>query len=235
MAAERDSSLFSDDGDSVNFENTKGTWFAKLAKLLRENCRADGLSERLSHLALIIFNYDRCFEHFLSHDLKGYYGIPMADAEQLVKNIEIYHPYGTVGDLPGWSLGRREVPFGSEVDAETLVDVAGKLKTFTERVAEDESLSKMRTLVATADRLVFLGFAYWRMNLDLIMPIGNTSRERESNRICFGTILQMSESNEGQVRTELGIRRKLDPKSVTLSNTPCSAFIDEHSRSLSFV
>jgi hypothetical protein len=235
LRAERRSAMVPDPRTGrLSFDHMKHTWYLKFAKLLRENCTANQLRGRLSQLAVIVFNYDRCFEFYLAHDLHRYYGMPLEEADDLVKSIEIYHPYGSVGTLPRWcGEGETPVPFGHEPDPSSLLRISGSLKTFAEQSVDASLTRLMRDLVAQARPLVFLGFAYWRMNLQLLLHPTITVN-RESDRVCFGTALGMSSSNQAKLRLELAAGRALDPEMIVLSEQTCSAFIDEHQRWLSF-
>jgi hypothetical protein len=49
--------------------------------------------------SFIIFNYDRCLEQFLVNALPRLYAISETEADSIVHNINIIHPYGSVGEL----------------------------------------------------------------------------------------------------------------------------------------
>lgn len=51
-------------GEKINFQSIEDTWFTKFFRLLFENCRPESLEERIKSIVLIVFNYDRCIEHF---------------------------------------------------------------------------------------------------------------------------------------------------------------------------
>ncbi len=91
---------------NINFNALEKTWYISFFKLLTEDCAKDELKERFESITLIIFNYDRCIEHFLYYALQIYYKLPGPEAAGLVKNINIYHPYGSVGTLP-WVINIR--------------------------------------------------------------------------------------------------------------------------------
>src|SRR4051794_13899814 len=77
----------------------RNTWYHNFQQLLLPG-GLPSLERRLASIALIVFNYDRCIEHYLFHALQRYYQISEADATSLLKHLAIYHPYGTVGHLP---------------------------------------------------------------------------------------------------------------------------------------
>jgi hypothetical protein len=67
---------------------------------LFNGCGEEGLRDRLANLVLIIFNYDRCIEHYLFHSLVNYHEMSREQAAELMAGVRIYHPYGKVGNLP---------------------------------------------------------------------------------------------------------------------------------------
>ena len=117
--------------NTLNFIPLEDTWFNVFWQRISENCQAEGLEERLSLIVLIVFNYDRCIEHFLIHAIQNYYGMSADNAASLVNTMKIYHPYGKVGSLP-WTNGAAQMEFGGEPSAQHLMRLAEQIKTFTE-------------------------------------------------------------------------------------------------------
>ena len=70
------------------------------------------------HLTIVNFNYDRCVEHFLFHAMQAWSLKDEREIAELMKGLNIYHPYGSVGDLP-WQSGDG-IEFGGEVDVSGL-------------------------------------------------------------------------------------------------------------------
>ena len=159
LKTENDSLLYfdtSNSDDKLEFSALETTWYASFMKLLTENCTREDLPKRLKSISLVIFNYDRCIEHFLFNSLRNYYGIQPQEAGNLVGEIEIYHPYGVVGNLP-WQ-GGQSVAFGAEPYPKQLLELVSQIKTFTE--GTDPKASKIiaiRKCVSEANTIVFLG------------------------------------------------------------------------------
>lgn len=230
LRAECDSKEFKTEDNyhsRIDFRNFSDTWFFQFANLLFDT-EKDLLPERLQTITLIIFNYDRCVEHYLLHKLVTSYGIETEEAADILRNLGIYHPYGAVGQLP-WSKGNESVDFGKVVGGEKLLGIARQIKTFSERIeGADDSLSeifKIRNAVATADRLVFLGFAFHKMNLKLLMP---KSRATRGQRIaCLATAFQRSQfeidSIENDMHRFMDGNREGKTKAVDLC---CKKFFD---------
>ena len=163
LAAEKRSLLYINrlnTDNTLNFNSVEQTWLNAFWQLLTENCQAVGLKKRLATIALIVFNYDRCVEHFLYNSIQNYYGLSADDAASLVSLMKVYHPYGMVGSLP-WAAGLAHMDFGAEPRAHDLVTIAEQIKTFTEGTNPEASdIVEIRSQVAEADTLIFLGFAY---------------------------------------------------------------------------
>ncbi len=119
LNAERNSLLYIDNSNiynRLNFRALEKKWYALFMMLLTENCTKENLSKRLKSIALIVFNYDRCIEHFLYNSLQNYYDLEPDETGKLVNELEIYHTYGIVGSLP-WQSDQ-SVAFGAELHAQ---------------------------------------------------------------------------------------------------------------------
>jgi hypothetical protein len=156
-----------DSRDNLDVKNFSDSWYGNLAKLLTENVIKSEIAQIFSNLEIVNFNYDRCLEQFLPFAISAYYGIDLGQARELLTTLPIHRPYGSVGKLP-WQPGDRpSVAFGNAT-SRSLADVVPEIRTFTETVDDGEELSAIRNAVATADRIVFLGFAFHRQNVELI-------------------------------------------------------------------
>lgn len=236
LEAERNSLLHFDTknlNSGINYHSLEGTWLNAFMKLLTENCRAEKLEERLSSIGFIVFNYDRCIEHFLYHSLQTYYGINSDHAAALVRGIEIYHPYGTVGALE-WYKGKHTVEFGAETQPDQLVDLAGQIKTFTEGTDPDSSdVFAIRKGMIEARIVLFLGFAFHRLNLDLIRPTQSSYSNPDEVRY-FGTASGISRSDCDVISSELKKLGGIKSQNIALRNDlTCSQLFQEYWRSLS--
>lgn len=233
LNAEKSSFLFVDTqraNSTINFEALKKTWYSQFFKKITENCTVDDLEKRFKTLTLIVFNYDRCVEHFLYFALQNYYRINGEAAAALIRNINIYHPYGAVGSLP-WLNQAEGVKFGLDPDPEQLLDIAEKIKTFTEGTDPSSSeIDSIRKKIDQANRLVFLGFAFHPLNMELITPEKFLDK---SPTKCFGTINGVSSNDQNYIENDL---RKLNKQitEVELSYAKCHTFFSEFWRGLSF-
>lgn len=85
---------------TMSFIHAEGTWLIKLMRMLSRSSRRDSPEEIFKNVAFIVFNYDRCIEHFFFHALKQLYQLSDQRAADIMSSLRILHPYGTVADLP---------------------------------------------------------------------------------------------------------------------------------------
>jgi hypothetical protein len=233
LNAERASKLFHDStsGEAFNHGRVAGTWFNGFFQVLTENCRLDNLEERLGALTLIVFNYDRCIEHYLYLAFQTYYGIGAERASELVKRIHIFHPYGSVGSLP-WFRGNTSAAFGHEPNAQELLKLSGEIKTFTEGTDPSSSdIIAIREKVKAADRLVFLGFAFHPLNLQLLWD-ASAKPPAPSNTACFATGMGISTNDIGVIAAELVELGGFVEAKVRINTLTCSQLFQEYRRTL---
>ena len=231
LEAEQKSLLFFDPHQrnaKPNFNRLQETWYNSFMQLLTERCRKENIDQRLEGVSFIIFNYDRCIEHFLFHALQNYYGTQPAEAAGLMERLKVFHPYGIVGHLP-WQTGDDGTPFGSSNHGgKLLLSLARQIKTFTERIEEEATITAIRQLVQNAEIVVFLGFAFHPQNMELIKP----SQPTDAKRI-FATALGISHSDceiiTNQIFDLCGKRPHVDLR----NNLTCHGLFGEYWRSLS--
>ena len=237
LQAEKASLLYVDPYNSynkLNFSAVEDTWFNIFWQQIIKNCQVDELEQRFSSIAFIIFNYDRCLEHYLYLSIQNYYRLPAEVAGNLVSSIKLYHPYGTIGSLP-WSDDHIKVGFGKQEYYMEIGDLANQIKTFTEgNDPESSDVMAIRKDVTEADRLIFLGFAYHRQNVDLLKSdekLGSNSTAR-----CWGTAHGISDDDRRVIKQDI---RKLygdgSPEVMKIKNLTCRELLETYSRDLAFV
>lgn len=234
LEAERKSNIYFEERDNkrqINYSVLESTWYGSFMQLLTENCPAQELPQRLPLLTFIIFNYDRCVEHFLYNGLQNYYGVSANEAADLVNSIEIYHPYGTVGDLP-WQGKNSRVPFGAKVNEVELYQLSSKIKTFAEGTDEKSSdIAAIRKKLVDAKIQIYLGFAFHRQNMELLRP--NTT-ERHAPAEYYATALGSSESDTAIIVEDLQKLLGNGHKRMNVRrDLKCADLFREYRRSLS--
>ena len=236
LGAEKNSLLYCEQSNlsNMNFVALEKTWYKPFFELLTENCSKETIGERLKSITLIIFNYDRCVEHFICHALSNFYDLGAGEVTELFKNINIYHPYGTVGNLP-WMGQSAAMAFGAEPNLNQLLELSQKIKTFTEGTdPESSNILEIRNHMRIAKRIVFLGFAFHKLNMLLLTPepIGDTDNP---NLNCFATALNISMSDRAIIEDQIqDLYQCMRTVRVEMVRQKCNAFFTEFWRSLSF-
>jgi len=236
LEAEAKSHLFVEFlGDhQLKFDRLENTWFNSFFRLLTEACQSSDLATRLKSVTLVIFNYDRCIEHFLYYAFQNYYGMSASDVAQLLQHLEIFHPYGTVGSLP-WLNQNHTIAYGATTNSNQLLKLASQIKTYTESTNESLSdVNAIRSHMKTSDKLVFLGFAFHRWNMELLLPSATVETPRMGRRV-FGTAYDISDSDTNSIRTELTKGVSFVNHLQIRNDLTCSQLFREYWRDLSFV
>jgi hypothetical protein len=215
---------------TVAFTSLESTWYTPFFRLLVGDCTKNDLKTRFASVTLLIFNYDRCVEHFLLSALQNYFKISESDAAKFISYLNIYHPYGSVGSLP-WCNNDDSVDFGADPTLEQLLKLAKKIKTFTEGADPYSSeILQIRRKMAKADMLIFLGFAFHKLNMELIVPDHDFTIQ---NPKCYATAHGISSYDQPVIRTQIDGLYNSTINS-TIVNSTCSAFFAECWRSLAF-
>lgn len=238
LDAEKRSTIYVDPSNrknGINYSITETCWLNSFTQLLTENCRAGDVADRLSSVSFVIFNYDRCIEHYLYHALQNYYKINDGQAAEIFNAAHFFHPYGSVGMLP-WQGKKNVASFGGDLHSDDLLDNARQIKTFTEGTDQDSSeISGIRHSVATSDNLLFLGFAFHKLNMQLISPKETKFRDQD-NRRNFATAFGLSKSDSNAIRTEISTMRGCRPEQTEIRNDlKCHAIFSEYTRGISLI
>ncbi len=229
----------------LNENKLKDTWYIPFFKLLRHNCTVEELKQRFRSITLIIFNYDRCVEHFLYHSLRTYYQLSENDTASIIGAMNIYHPYGKIGHHPQADYkfqvaytadGEKyylPVEFGEELDAYTILKISKEIKTFTE-VSDPNSteIVEIRSKIAEANRIVFMGFAYDKLNMELLKPKLDQITGQGVVE-CFGTYYGFSISDRRIIDDQIKeLYREIKFPEIELIPCKCNELFDELKKTL---
>lgn len=216
---------------NIDYNSLEKSWYLPFFQLLTENCCKNDLKERFGYITLIIFNYDRSIEHFIYYGLQNYYGLSEAEAASIVKCINIYHPYGCVGALP-WQDSNGSIEFGADPDSRQLLQFAEKIKTFAEGTDPNSSeILSIRRHMSTAERLVFMGFAFHKLNMQLIKP--DSGKNISALPDCYATTYGISHSDDEVICAQIDelYSSKINTNTAKVC---CGDFFHEFWRSLAF-
>lgn len=156
----------------------QSSWYGPFIRMLTMGTMSDDPKSFAKNIRFVVFNYDRCLEILLSEGLQAYYGLDLQSALELVDQMDIVHPYGSLGRLADAASG---VQFGYQ--HADLLKIAARIKTFTE-AADEEIVEKARSYVARADTVVMLGFGFLPQNMDLLAPTENRKATRIHATTC---------------------------------------------------
>lgn len=194
-------------GKPFNINKLSSTWYYSLARQLFTGVAVENPESSFNNVSFIVFNYDRCLECFLLHALQIYFRINEAQANDILSNVRILHPYGSLGDvLPGSD----HIPFAPQ--GLDLVAASKRIKTFSES-AESAVIHTAREWIDRAETLVFLGFGFHEQNMDLLQPenvyLSDTSPPFRFN--AYATTFGLSESDAAVVRDHISYLRTGGP------------------------
>lgn len=215
--------------DNIDVSKFSTCWYGSFVKILIENLKRSEISKIFDNIEIINFNYDRCLEQFLPLSLASYYGVQPDQFRNLMANLRMHRPYGSVGKLP-WQAGDApSVPFGGAAP-QHIAAVASQIRTFSETVEEGAELQAIRNAIATADRIVFLGFAFHRQNVRLI------AQQVQEHTEILATAYQISESDKGVIDSELSAAFEfggiLNEGRIELADMTCEGLFKAYWRTL---
>ncbi len=236
LEAERMSGLMVDRSNIYNtilFESLESSWFTAFFNLLTDRCDKNEVADNFRRVAIISFNYDRCIEHFLHAALQRLYRESPEWATEVMKALDIYHPYGRVGALP-WMAQSGEIEYGAVPNGPQLLGISRQLLTFTEGTdARKSDIECIRRDIAGAERLAFLGFAFHELNLELLFD-GRFGINEHCHRPIFATAFGISEANVEAIKRELAKRSKRRRDQYFIrTDIKCAGLFHEFGRSLS--
>lgn len=183
--------------ETFDLQLVQKTWLPRFRIFVTGDRQKTEIVQRFKRITFIVFNYDRCIEHYLLHSLMKYHKLEEKEAAEILDSLEIIHPYGVVGELPWQGNGPNSVKFGDTNLIERLFILAKGIQTFTE--AKDSiQQDKIRRAMQEARLILFLGFAFHNQNLDLLTP----DKSKTSVRV-IGTAKDIAEPSSVVIRRNL--------------------------------
>jgi hypothetical protein len=200
----------------INFNKIGSTWLPKLFSKIRKNHTANNLQDLFKNLSIITYNYDRTIEHYFLCAIKNLWPLADEEALEVVEKLQIFHPYGKVGELFHTSTSQTNIkctPFGSQ--SEDLNKISYKIRTYSESQLEANTWS---SAMAKAEKIIFLGCHFHTQNLELL----NTSN---SVKTVYGTAFGRSKAAIEDI--SLLLERKFSAEKVYLENMESHKLFDE--------
>lgn len=227
LKAERASSIYADPaGRHDPLDNASDSWLACLLRDLTRGAGKDELAGSLSRITIIDFNYDRCVQHFAYHWLQRIYDLSELESANICKGLKIYHPYGCLGPLPH-EVTPQGIPFGGAVSPQRLIDIADRIQTYSEAVDELTEPSFVGSDLATARRLVFLGFGFHAQNIGVLGAGGG----KRATLQCYASTKDIRKPRLEIIKSQLQAAFQVEaPNGLFFEdlNGDCEAFWDEY-------
>jgi hypothetical protein len=215
--------------DNLNWRpSLEKTWYQAFCEICFSDTECqDQISEALSRISIVSFNYDRCIEQLVRSAIERLYSIPRSMAGELTGKMNVLHPYGFLGPLP-LEAGDGGVAFGANFDAIDANQLFDGIKTFNE---QSDIRIEIQEEVAKSEQIVFLGFGFHKPNLDLLKRAGTGTF---GTRRVYGTAKNFADSTIATMMPLLesgfstltagGFR----PAHVSLKNFDCTMLLDEY-------
>ncbi|AYG66980.1 MULTISPECIES: hypothetical protein [unclassified Rhizobium] len=153
----------------LNWESLDKTWIATFARALFDGVRTTDVASLGNNITIICFNYDRCVEFYLIAAIeRSFYKVSREQAYMIVNNMQIIHPYGTLGRLPQGLTDRDYIPYGPDLDRLDLWKISESLVTWSESIRDAQQVDAIKAAITKARAIVFLGFAFANQNMRLL-------------------------------------------------------------------
>jgi hypothetical protein len=176
-------------------------WYQWLLEKLIE----DGPDFQATNLHIVTFNYDRSFEFFFWRAFRAAFNLSGSKNDEMLGRIEIVHAYGDVGPLlsdreGGLIRGDTIIPFGD-------ADKAGQAARWINIVAPrtlPPTAKRIREIISECQRICFLGFGFWKENLDLL-NLDVTGKK------VFASCYKLQSDTKREVLIRFGTRSEQNP------------------------
>lgn len=161
--------LLPDEKTGILFTQGDGKWYEYLYQRMNSSFETFGENQ----LAVVTFNYDRSFEHYLHTALMNSYGKSDEECAEKLSTIRIIHVHGQLGYLP-WQpqVGKEALSYDKRDDRRSewwvsAIRYAAPLIKVVHQpdVESDPEFQKAKEVLQNAQRIWFLGFGYDETNL----------------------------------------------------------------------
>ncbi|HEY1793341.1 MAG TPA: hypothetical protein VGG34_10520 [Opitutaceae bacterium] len=186
-------------------------WYRYLFDRLARN-RNLNLKERLT---ILTFNYDRSLDHYLYQAFMHAYKLTSAETYSIFDELVILHLHGSLCTLPWQTKPPNDIPrpYGENAPGNSARQSAQGIRIIHELDPDDSTFQKAHAALATARRVLFLGFGYEPTNVHRLLgkdnwleaaPLVNvhgtgyglTQSEASDVKLMFKNRLQISGSKD---------------------------------------
>lgn len=203
LEAERKSRLFvprAERSQRSAVTQTNASWYPVFLKMLCVGVNKANIYSIFDNISFVDFNYDRCITQYIAEALQVAYQLEEEEAWNLVSLVKVLHPYGSLGELHY----RREAPnivaFGDPDERADPLSMSDRIKLYTEQATKEGTITEIKSAIAAAGTLVFLGFGFHDQNMKLITPPKEVKRKAQA---VFATAYKMSDADCEVIRREL--------------------------------
>jgi hypothetical protein len=201
MNAERRSCLYVDSSNVYNtldFSVTTNTWASVFFKIIAAKRDYVSFLKALNNITFISFNYDRCIKQFFGNAAASYFALNDGQTTEVLQAIKVIHPYGSIGDLE--VKDKHVSGYAPEVSGSRILSSSKKIRTFTEGVQDARLLQEITLPIGQAEVIIFLGFSFIDINMQLLVP------EVPHSRRVLATAKGRSEDTRLSLRQYIGRR-----------------------------
>jgi hypothetical protein len=209
--------------EMIDLSRVADSWLARLFRsVLVPGISQGAIHEIFANVGFVVFNYDRCIEHYFEQAIASHFVLNLQEAGRIVhKHLSIVHPYGDLG-----ALHRADtiVDFGPNLDpgtvwaADTIYAMSQRVLTFTE--SKKAQGAKAKEMVSKAQRLVFLGFGFGEQNVELLRaPTSAVNQLR-------ATVKGLSKSSQREVRQRIELMTGKEFALDDLLDCDCASLIN---------
>lgn len=202
-------------GPAEILHRLSGSWLGQVHRRHRaaQGIRRRDLDEVFAEIAFITFNYDRTVEQYLALAYIALGGLTADEAYARARSVPVLHVYGSLGQI-----GRTNaMPYGGYANG--LIHAWQGIKTYTEEVGTTHA-TRIAKIIAKAEKLVFLGFAYHPQNMRILFP-----DSRRSTGEAYCNVMGLS----GRRRDEVSAHFTSPPQFFPV---PCSEMISAATETL---
>jgi hypothetical protein len=211
-------------GEMMKLARVENSWLARLFKtVMSPGVSKASVEQIFAHVSFVVFNYDRCIEHYFEHAIASHFMLDLPAASRIVqKNLRIVHPYGDLGPLHGTNAN---MSFGDKHDpatypaADAIYAMSKRLLTFTE--SKKAQGAQAQAMISKAKRLVFLGFGFGEQNVELLRAPTSAAEHMRA------TVMGLSKSSQREVQHRISLMTGKEFPLHGLYDCDCTSLIND--------
>ena len=139
-------------------------WYEYIWNLM---CKYNLESFNSKKYCFITFNYDLTFETYLANALTRFYGIDIDRADEMIRDINIIHIHGKLGNYP-WVEDNSSyiLPNNPRKEAENIYSKALGIKIIHEMNGNNSVYDDAFSILNESEKICFLGFGFHASNVE---------------------------------------------------------------------